>query len=100
MLNFIPVGRLVVTSESDLPLDYGVEAINRNAIMGEQGVQKRAQHAALWYTGVYRRVVEEEQRLSKLTDWGPEVQRDVLIPSWYPEWSSLIFLIPKINRRS
>ena len=72
MLNFIPVGRLVVTSESDLPLDYGVEAINRNAIMGEQGVQKRAQHAALWYTGVYRRV--EEDRLSDLTDMDPGVQ--------------------------
>ena len=32
-------------------LDYSVGTMNRNAVIGEQGVQKSAQHTTLWHAG-------------------------------------------------
>ena len=58
VLDLIHVGHLVIPSDQAYHhgiirgLDYGVWAINRSAAMDNQGVQKRAQHAALRNAGV------------------------------------------------
>ena len=52
VLNLIPVRRLVVTCNQTYHfgvicnLYYGVAAMNRSTVMGQQGVEKRAQHTA------------------------------------------------------
>ncbi|XP_030634822.1 microfibril-associated glycoprotein 4-like [Chanos chanos] len=58
VLDLVPVGHLIVPSDQAYhhdafcKLDYGVRTMYRNTVMGEEGVQKKAQHTALWHTGV------------------------------------------------
>ena len=58
VLDLFSVGRLiVVTDEANhrciiCKLYNGVGTMNRNAVVGEEGVEERTQHTALWHAGV------------------------------------------------
>src|SRR4029434_1184605 len=58
VLDLFPVGRLiVVTDEANhrcvvCKLDNGIRTMYSCAVVGEKGVEERAQHAALWDTSV------------------------------------------------
>ncbi len=55
MLNLIPVGRLIIAADQAYRrgvICKLVRAMNRYAVVGEQGVEDWAQHTALWYPSV------------------------------------------------
>lgn len=58
-IHFLPVsGLIVVTDEANhrgviCKLNDGVRTTGRSAVVGEEGVEERAHHTALWYTGVH-----------------------------------------------
>ncbi|KAK3554363.1 hypothetical protein QTP70_022596, partial [Hemibagrus guttatus] len=60
VLHLCPVGCLIVVTDEanhcgvDCKLDDGVGSIHRPAVVGEEGVEERAQHTALWYVRTLR----------------------------------------------
>ena len=54
----LPVGRLIVVADEAnlllccLQLDDGIRTMYRCAVVGEEGVEERTRHTALWYAGV------------------------------------------------
>ena len=57
MLYLFPVGCLIVVADEAnhcgviCELDDGVGSMYSSAVVGEEGVEKRTQHTALWHTG-------------------------------------------------
>ena len=58
MLDLFSIGRLIVVADEAnhccvvCKLDNGIKTMYRCAVVGEEGVEERTQHTALWDAGV------------------------------------------------